>query len=253
MIPVKLALRNFMPYRDNVPPLYFDGIHTASICGDNGNGKSALIDAMTWVLWGKARGKSDDDLIHLGQTEMEVELDFTVGQQLYRVLRKHAQPKRRRASGQTILEFQIATEDGFRPISGNTISQTQQAIIIAIHIDYTTFINSALLLQGRADEGAFVTFPRALFRLDGGFPGGNHRGAVLGPYVVLLHQRLDSSHRLGIRLPGCVFAGIAEIPSDDLLFGRLAGHRIVRDGIACAVHPHIGGGLVHGLFPGYLL
>ena len=152
MIPIKLAMRNFMPYHDNVPPLYFDGIHIASICGNNGNGKSALIEAMTWALWGKARGKSDDDLIHLGETEMEVELDFAVGQQKYRVIRKHARPKRKRASGQTILEFQIATGDGFRPISGNTISQTQQAIIKVIHIDYTTFINSALLLQGRADE-----------------------------------------------------------------------------------------------------
>ena len=55
MIPIKLAVRNFMPYRDNVPPLYFAGIHSACISGDNGNGKSALIDAMTWALWGKAR------------------------------------------------------------------------------------------------------------------------------------------------------------------------------------------------------
>ncbi|MCJ7744204.1 MAG: hypothetical protein MUO99_06555, partial [Dehalococcoidales bacterium] len=34
-----------MPYRDDVPPLNFTGVHTASICGDNGSGKSALIDA----------------------------------------------------------------------------------------------------------------------------------------------------------------------------------------------------------------
>ncbi len=87
MIPVKLVVRNFMPYRDNVPPLNFVGIHTASICGDNGNGKSALIDAVTWALWGKTRAKSDDDLIHSGQTEMAVEFDFAVGQQIYRVLR----------------------------------------------------------------------------------------------------------------------------------------------------------------------
>ena len=79
MIPVKLAIRNFMPYRDNVPPLQFTGIHTASIWGNNGNGKSALIDAMTWALWGRTRAKSDDDLIHLGQTEMEIEFDFAVG------------------------------------------------------------------------------------------------------------------------------------------------------------------------------
>ncbi len=152
MIPLKLALRNFMCYRDNVPPLHFASIHTASISGDNGNGKSALIDAMTWALWGKTRAKSDDDLIHSGQTEMEVEFDFTVRQQTYRVIRKHAKAKRRRASGQTILEFQIATDNGFRPISGNSIRETQEEIIRRLHMDYETFINSALLLQGRADE-----------------------------------------------------------------------------------------------------
>jgi len=152
MIPIKLSMRNFMPYRDNVPPLFFDGIHTACICGDNGNGKSALIDAITWALWGRARAKSDDELIHLGQTEMEVEFDFAVGTQSYRIIRKHSKPKRRGASGRTILEFQIATGNGFRPITGNSITQTQQKISDVLHMDYFTFINSALLLQGRADE-----------------------------------------------------------------------------------------------------
>ncbi len=154
MIPIKLAVRNFMCYRDNVPPLHFTGIHTASICGDNGNGKSALIDAMTWALWGRTRAKSDDDLIYLDDrvTEMEVEFDFAVGQQAYRIIRKHAKPKRRRASGQTILEFQIATDGSFRSITGNSVQQTQQEIIKVLHMDYPTFINSALLLQGRADE-----------------------------------------------------------------------------------------------------
>jgi len=152
MIPVKLVMRNFMCYRDNVPALSFEGIHTACISGDNGNGKSALIDAITWALWGRTRAKSDDDLIHLGQTEMEVEFDFTVGQQLYRVIRKHSKPKRRGRSGQSILEFQIATEDGFRSITGNSITQTQQKIINILHTDYPTFINSAFLLQGHADE-----------------------------------------------------------------------------------------------------
>ena len=152
MIPIKLSMRNFMCYRDNVPPLPFDGIHTACICGDNGNGKSALVDAMTWALWGRTRAKSDDDLIHLGQSEMEVEFDFAVEQQPYRIIRKRTKPKRREGSGQTILEFQIATGDGFRSITGNSITQTQQKIIETLHMDYPTFTNSALLLQGHADE-----------------------------------------------------------------------------------------------------
>ncbi|MFC1979558.1 AAA family ATPase [Chloroflexota bacterium] len=152
MIPIKLSMCNFMCYRDSVPPLYFDGIHTACISGDNGNGKSALIDAMTWVLWGRTRAKSDDDLIHLGQAEMEVEFVFAVGQQEYRIIRKRSKPKRRGGAGQTILEFQIAAGDGFRSITGNTVAQTQQQIIDILHMDYDTFINSAFLRQGHADE-----------------------------------------------------------------------------------------------------
>jgi exonuclease SbcC len=156
MIPVRLAMRNFMPYRDNVPPLYFNGIHTACISGDNGNGKSALIDAMTWALWGKTRRRSksgsDDDLIHQGQSEMEVEFDFAVGEQAYRIIRKHSRPRRRTGSGKTILDFQIASDGGFRSISADSITQTQQKIIDTLHMDYDTFINSAYLRQGHADE-----------------------------------------------------------------------------------------------------
>ncbi|MBN2239762.1 MAG: SMC family ATPase [Dehalococcoidales bacterium] len=153
MIPVKLALRNFMPYRDNVPPLYFNDIHTASIWGGNGHGKSSLMDAITWALWGRTRAKSDDDIIHLGENETEVEFDFTMADTLYRVIRKHALPKRKRASGQSMLDFQISSGNGsFRSIAGNTIAQTQQQIIDVLHMDYPTFINSAYLRQGHADE-----------------------------------------------------------------------------------------------------
>ncbi len=152
MIPIKLSLRNFMCYRDNVPPLLFDGIHTACISGDNGNGKSTLIDAMTWALWGKARAKSDDDLVHLGQADTEVEFDFAVNGQPYRIIRKHSKPKRRGGQGKTILEFQIATDGDYRALTGSSIIRTQQKITDILHMDYTTFVNSALLLQGRADE-----------------------------------------------------------------------------------------------------
>ncbi len=145
-------MSNFMCYRDNVPPLSFEGIHTACISGDNGNGKSTLIDAITWALWGKTRAKSDDDLIHLGETEMGVEFDFAVGEENYRIIRRHSKPKRRSGQGRTMLEFQVATDGSFRALTESSIAQTQQKITDTLHIDYTTFVNSALLLQGRADE-----------------------------------------------------------------------------------------------------
>ena len=34
MIPVRLQLRNFMCYRENVPPLDFTGIHLACLSGN---------------------------------------------------------------------------------------------------------------------------------------------------------------------------------------------------------------------------
>ena len=151
MIPSKLFLCNFMCYRDNVPPLHFDGIHLACLCGDNGNGKSALIDAITWALWGKSRAKSDDELIHLGKRDMEVEFDFKVGEDLYRVMRKRSKTRLERP-GQTLLDFQVANQEGFRPISGDSMKETEQKIIHTLRMDYPTFINSAFLRQGHADE-----------------------------------------------------------------------------------------------------
>ena len=151
MIPIKLALKNFMCYRDNVPPLSFAGIHVACLCGDNGNGKSALLDAISWALWGKTRAKSDDELIHVGRAEMEVEFEFASGRDRYRVLRKRARPRVSR-SGHSLLDLQIATDQGFRPITGSSIRETQHKIIEILRMDYDTFINSAFLLQGRADE-----------------------------------------------------------------------------------------------------
>ena len=152
MIPVRLTMMNFMPYRENVPTLDFTGIHLVSICGDNGNGKSAIIDAMTWALWGETRAKRDDDLIHQNANEMEVEFEFAVGEQHYRIIRKHSRPKRKGASGQSSLSFQIAVENNFRAIDGDSIPQTQQKIIDVLHMDYSTFTNSAFLRQGHADE-----------------------------------------------------------------------------------------------------
>ena len=52
MVPIKLKLRNFMAYRET--ELDFRGIHLAVLTGENGAGKSSLLDAITWALWGKA-------------------------------------------------------------------------------------------------------------------------------------------------------------------------------------------------------
>ena len=91
MLPISLSLSNFLSYRDAAPTLHLEGIRIACLCGPNGNGKSALLDAVTWALWGKARGQRHEQLLHHGQTEMQVELVFDVGSERYRVSRRYSQ------------------------------------------------------------------------------------------------------------------------------------------------------------------
>ena len=151
MIPLRLSVRNFMCYRDNVPTLDFEGLHVACLCGDNGHGKSALLDAITWALWGSTRASQQHELIHQGQTDMEVTLDILVRNQVYRVIRKHTRRMGSR-QGATVLEFQTSTGDGFRPITANSVRETEALIVRIIQLDYDTFVNTAYLQQGKADQ-----------------------------------------------------------------------------------------------------
>jgi exonuclease SbcC len=152
MIPVNLKMHNFMPYKGDAPPLSFVSIHTACISGDNGAGKSSIIDAITWALWGKARSKSDDELVFQGENETTVEFDFSSSGQVFRVIRKHSRPKSKRASGLSSLDLFICNEGIFLPISAERASLTQEKLDSILHMDYDTFINSAYLRQGHADE-----------------------------------------------------------------------------------------------------
>ena len=152
MIPLKLTLSNFLCYRENVPPLNFNGVHVACICGSNGHGKSALLDSITWALWGKARGKVQDEMISYGADECRVELDFSSREENYRVIRSHGRGGRRRRGGASDLQLMILDGDAARPITGDMIRETQARIDQTVGMDYDTFINSAFLVQGRADE-----------------------------------------------------------------------------------------------------
>jgi exonuclease SbcC len=135
-----------------VPTLDFRGIHVACLCGANGHGKSALLDAVTWCLWGEARGKTQDDLISYGADECRVELEFLSRDTSYRVIRSRSRAGGRRRQGVSDLQFQVLGSDGALAITGNHIRETQAKIEQTIGMDYDAFINSAFLLQGRADE-----------------------------------------------------------------------------------------------------
>lgn len=157
MIPIELELKNFLAYRDP-GVLNLEGLHVVCLAGPNGAGKSSLLDAITWALWGKARSNSSDALMHQvqqtseqgGRREMRVALLFEQQGARYRVIRLREAGKR----AASVLDFQVWDDSAgsWRGLGARTLRETQARINDLLRLDYETFINSAFLLQGRADE-----------------------------------------------------------------------------------------------------
>ncbi len=145
MIPRKLRLRNFLSYRSC--DLDFAGLSLAVLSGRNGDGKSALLDAMTWAVWGEARGRVEDDRIYSGEPEMLVEFEFESGGDIYHVTRK-----RMRGKSSTELHFFMLDGQHRTSLTGGTMTETQAEIIRRVGMDFDTFTNSAFVAQGRAGE-----------------------------------------------------------------------------------------------------
>jgi exonuclease SbcC len=165
MIPINLTISGFLSYRDPVE-IDFTSFNLACIAGANGAGKSSILDAITWVLFGQAR-KRDDSVINTQSETAEVALVFEYEGNLFRILRANPRGKT------TLLEFHIAQTnvdsdplvDGklpttnqqlqttnWKPLTEHTLRETQTRIEETLRLDYDTFVNAAFFLQGKADQ-----------------------------------------------------------------------------------------------------
>ena len=129
------------------------GLHLACLTGENGHGKSTLLDAITWALWGKARAHRDDELITLDNNidEMWVDFEFGLGGQRYRVWRQRS----KRGRGQSDLHFYVKRgegEDAWQLLDEGGLVERQKLITRTLRMEYDTFVNSAFVLQGKADS-----------------------------------------------------------------------------------------------------
>ncbi len=156
MIPLKLQVSNFLSYGDPAVTVDFEPHQLMCLSGKNGHGKSALLDAITWVLWGQARkigGVARDDvrLIRLGQKRALVIFDFVCNGQRMRVKRELALAYDKTFS---TLEFGIFDEQkrAMVPLTDKTIRLTQQKIEQLIGFTYESFTNSVFLRQGQSNE-----------------------------------------------------------------------------------------------------
>jgi len=151
MLPIRVSVKGFLSFREQ-KEFHFSGRRILMLSGKNGSGKSTVLDAIPFALYGVSRSPSlrDRDLIHHGENEFVVEFDFAVGADCYRIKRTVS-----RRGNSTRRVFRLVGPDGSTP---QPIPQTdkeeglKQWVAAVVGIDKDTFLASVLLRQGHADR-----------------------------------------------------------------------------------------------------
>jgi len=154
-----LKLVNFLSYSEQdldlskvLGPVLLVGRHEDGVEGQsNGAGKSALLDAVMWALYGESRAKSDDDLIRGAEDEMSVTLRFALDGRSYEVVRG-----KKRGRGQNLWLTDVT---GDVRLTGNSVRETQAKIVEVVGMDPVVFANTVFSRQG--DIATFAGQPPA--------------------------------------------------------------------------------------------
>ena len=144
MNPIRIKLEGFMSYKPEAE-LNFEDKPIWVLTGDNGYGKSAILDAVNFALYGKTqRNVNNSDMINIHADQFLIEFDFKSGKRVYR-LRKTV-PRKGRST------YQVIDLDTREPVP-DTSSKVGFDTWIAneIGIDLQTFTASVLLGQGNSD------------------------------------------------------------------------------------------------------
>ncbi|TML00448.1 MAG: SMC family ATPase [Actinobacteria bacterium] len=148
--PLRLEVKGFTAYRET-QVLDFEDLDLFAVTGSTGSGKSSLLDAITYALYGRVPriGNRASLLISQGQPRLAVMFDFAVDGQRYRVTRSTGQ---KAASATLRLERQI---DGAWQSFGDGADRIRDATRLIeelIGLDYPAFTRSVLLPQGEFQE-----------------------------------------------------------------------------------------------------
>lgn len=163
MTPLSITLENFLCYSteaDDSPHVFNFRPHRLwSISGNNGAGKSAIFDAITYCLFGEHRGgrSGDEQLVHKGARAMSITFEFSHGGTDYKVTRRVKLGIRpRKGTSTTIRECQMEWHrpDGEWVEVADTASSRglEEAVERLLGFGCETFTASVLLIQGKSDK-----------------------------------------------------------------------------------------------------
>ncbi|MHA1253249.1 MAG: AAA family ATPase, partial [Candidatus Helarchaeota archaeon] len=137
---VKLAMKNFVSHEETKDLEFPLGI--TSIIGDNGAGKSSIIQAIKYALFGdKVRGAVIENIIRNGTNKLEIELYLKIDNVEYVINRT------RTRNGNTLDFIKNVDEDKLEGRGG--VSKINEIILDLLNMDKDIISNSLFVDQGQ--------------------------------------------------------------------------------------------------------
>jgi exonuclease SbcC len=148
--PLKLELTGFTCFKE-LQSISFDDLELFAIVGQTGAGKSSILDAITYALFGETSrlgSRGLEQLVSQGANGMQVALEFESGHERFRVSR---------AWSIKASERQVRFEkfDGVRfitAVEGVKVKDVAGAIQDVVGLDFDGFTRAILLPQGEFDR-----------------------------------------------------------------------------------------------------
>jgi exonuclease SbcC len=144
--PLHLTVEGFTSFRERVE-LDFTGLDLFAVTGPTGAGKSSLVDALVFALYGQVPrvGKEYRQLVSHGAERLSVCLDFSMDGEQYRVVRTA------RAGGSVQTRLERRQGPDWRPMA-DRVKDIGEEIERIVGLDYEAFVRSVVLPQGQFDS-----------------------------------------------------------------------------------------------------
>lgn len=144
MRPVRLELEGFTAFRERTE-VDFNDADLFVLCGPTGSGKSSIIDAMSFALYGSVPRYQDPRLVHpvisQGQLETRVRFDFAVNGRTYTAVRV----VRRTKNGATTREARLECGEQVLAASARELDQQVESLF---GLSFDQFHTCVVLPQG---------------------------------------------------------------------------------------------------------
>src|SRR4030095_9467561 len=148
--PISLEMEGFTSFREKAS-IDFSSLNLFAITGPTGAGKTSIIDAMPYALYGATPRMSEKqikDVISQGRSSARVLFQFSSGKEQYRIARLGRWNGR---SMTTQLRFEQRAGDDWVPLA-DSVTKAKPIVEQIVGLGFDEFTKSVVLPQGRFDE-----------------------------------------------------------------------------------------------------